>query len=243
MPTAASSAWTRAALGISAVALAFGAATNAHALEIGCTPAANLPEFRKKMTDEGQVPVAQFYSDVSGPGSKTAKLAETIISMHPKTRIGHRMHRADDGGMCVTTNMKDIQILDASKEMPDINDYLQIAGANNEKTGVNRIIFGLAKNEKQLPLLRAQEHFSSLGVNVHTYVVANKTTGEGNIVAASTQGSHLPQYSKGIPGTGTAGVKYGARLTASGEAILAQSIAGVTPPVTTALANNGMSPK
>ena len=213
---------TTAALGFTAL---FGlAAAPAQALELGCYTPAQIPALKEQMKKEVQVPVLKFYQNGAGRGANTPKWLESIITMNPETRTGHRLDKNDDGGLCITSNMTDIQLFDHASREPDSSAYMQTPGANAKAGGINRILFSLAAREKLLPMLKANEHVPDLKLNAVAYVLGNKSNGEGGILMASYNGTLMDKYTKAIPYK-SEDVPHGAIFTEVGKEIIAHQSA------------------
>ena len=211
------------ALSICVSMTSLGTVTSVNALDLGCTSASSLSKLRSQMAVEGQIPVLQFYAAIKDMVTGKVELREHVISMNPSDGTGHRMFRDSDGGMCVVTNMRDMRLFSNLTGDLDKSSLLPLGRANAYPTGVNRVIFGMSVEHKQFPLLRARELLEK-NQEYYIYLLAD-ASGRGGIVAASLDGSYEDHYSKGIPNEQTAAVKYGARLTSSGEIILRQSSA------------------
>jgi hypothetical protein len=206
---------TAASLGFTAL-FGMAAIPSAQALEIRCHEPKEIPALKEAMRKEVQAPVLKFYQEGSERGAKAPKWLESIITMNPETRIGHRLDKKEDGAICVSSNMTDIQLFDYGRTEPDPSAYIRTPDAD-AAGGINRTLYFFAKRDNLLPILKANEVIPGLRVDAVAYVLG-KGDGSGGVLMSSHSGTLMKNFSKAIPSE-SEGVPHGVIFTDVGKII------------------------
>lgn len=202
------------------LALAFGAAGSAQALEMKCKPAA---EVGAALAAEGQKPVLKYFFAVDGSNGapEVSKIIITATNDVDK-RSGYQISKRADGLLCPVGKLTNIRLYKNDAQSLDKGVFLDDPKAD-AAGAVNSIIFANARDRKYFPMMTATREIPALGPRgaSHYFVIAaNAGTGEGSLTASTLEGEYINILSKDIPATGKyPGVEHGAQFTEYGYSI------------------------
>lgn len=149
-----------------------------------------------QMSAEGQIPVGSLYLDGSPRGATKPEYKKVLITVNPETREGYRVGLNGVGGtFCPNGKLSNVVIYDYTAKAIASSAFMNTPTADGPD-GINRYIYGFAKNGGQFPVLKANEYVPALRDNHILYITANPDTGKGGFAAARPDGTYNSEYSK-----------------------------------------------